>query len=238
MGQCCLTVPESGTEEVFQSKEEEIIQSIEKQAPFYSVKLKDLEKCLETQQYEHKLNKGDIRKVLSSLGLHLEMLTDPDCPQFKYFEGVVDKDKLYTQRKLILSTVLVSHESIETKIGMIEKYYDFSGDKIFQLGEIEKLIDEIVESAAKTIPLMAVGEENETQKKFLTEDEYLKYSGFLLSAKKPFIEKYSTSLLGNFRELPFQDLAERLKINTHSVLLSSRMVRTMLYSLTKVTASK
>ena len=178
MGQCCLTVPESGTEEVFQSKEEEIIQSIEKQAPFYSVKLKDLEKCLETQQYEHKLNKGDIRKVLSSLGLHLEMLTDPDCPQFKYFEGVVDKDKLYTQRKLILSTVLVSHESIETKIGMIEKYYDFSGDKIFQLGEIEKLIDEIVESVVEAgIDVLCVTDHN-------ANEEVLRYYAPVTMARK------------------------------------------------------
>jgi hypothetical protein len=235
MGNCCLRQVEENMAEMAYCKQEGVICKVEFTTPFATVKLNTLEKCLENHNFDHRLNKSDIRKVLGDLGLNQNMLTDPETPQFRYFEKFLDKDKLYTQRKLILSAILISTESTDIKVDLLGKYYDFSKNQALEKDEINTLLNEIVEGSVQIIPLIAVKEEEDEKLRSssLSEAEYENYISYLLLSKDLFTEKYSKAIMGASDSLRFTDLIIKFRNNALAVLLSSKVVRNILFDLSK-----
>ena len=164
MGQCCLkrenkSLLDRLSEHKSCCKEENIIHKKEQEVPFFRIKIKQLEDVLEVHQYDHKLNNSHIRKVVADLKLNLDMLSNPSCVEFKFFEYLMDPDKLYCQRKLVLSSVLTCSEPPEKKFGVVGKYYDFSANNLLEIDEIEMLLTEIVDISVICIPKIAISEE-------------------------------------------------------------------------------
>ena len=180
MGGCCYRSKEyQNIKELGSSFSSEwtIISDKEKEIPFAKVSLKDLEDCLNRYQFGSRLNKPNIRKVIDDLNLNVHLLNDPESSQFKFFEAFIETDKLYTLRKLVLSAILTSKESIKIKVDIIAKYYDFSDNKSLEEDEILEFLKEIVDVSAKSIPLVAVADDpGSTTTGFITEDTYKKFT--------------------------------------------------------------
>lgn len=235
MGTCCSHHQDQSHTERIMLVEEDIIQDNEKHAPFHSIELKRIDKCLQDRQYNCRLNKPIIRQVLQDLNLDLKLINDPDCPQFKYFEAFLDSDKLYTQRKLVLSAVLTSKESNKKKVKVIGKYYDFSHNSSLEKDEIEGLLEEAVSASVKIIPLMALNNGYEVvEGNLISQETYQKYTDYLLIGKKEFIEKYSNLIIGDKLTLPFEDFQKAFSQNLGlEILLTAKAIRLELFKLSK-----
>ena len=229
MGQCCMTRVEGVYEKNF-TREDRIIIRNERLVPFFTVNLKRIETVLEVQNYDHRLNQTNLRKIFSELGLNPDVFTDPSCAEFNFFQSLLESDKLYTQRKIILGSVLTSSESIQTKAHIIQKYYDFSNNNLLELDEIEKLLDEIVYLSVKIIPMVAVATD-EVNDNNLSEENYQKYYEFLMLSKEKFVEKYALKILDGVKSISFDDLASKFNNSQLSDLLSSDMVRMLLFDM-------
>ena len=212
------------------TREDRIIIRNERLVPFFTVNLKRIETVLEVQNYDHRLNQTNLRKIFSELGLNPDVFTDPSCAEFNFFQSLLESDKLYTQRKIILGSVLTSSESIQTKAHIIQKYYDFSNNNLLELDEIEKLLDEIVYLSVKIIPMVAVATD-EVNDNNLSEENYQKYYEFLMLSKEKFVEKYALKILDGVKSISFDDLASKFNNSQLSDLLSSDMVRMLLFDM-------
>lgn len=233
MGECCIRGIKDSNKD-FLNPEEKVLGEIERKYPFHTISLSRLDKTLENHQYDHKLNHTHIRLILADLKLNQKYLTDPDCVQFKYFKALIDKDKMYTQQKLVLSAALLANESLEEKVLIIGKYYDFSMNKALEKDEICFLLGEIVDVSAVFIPLMAVADDEESAKSnLMSRANYSKYVEYLLRSKETFIEKYTTRILGTEVSIQLHDLAKVLTKAELSMLFHSSSVRQLLFNLSR-----
>ena len=215
MGKCCIKGIDSPDK--IHSKEEKTIIRNERLLPFFSVNLTKLEKVLETQNYDHRLNQANLRKIFSELNLNPEVFTDPSCAEFKLFQSLLESDKLYTQRKIILVAVLTSSESVQTKVHIIGKYYDFSNNNLLELDEIEKLLDEIVYLSVKIIPMIAVATD-EVNDNNLSEENYQKYYEFLMLSKEKFVENYASTIMDKVVSISFEFLGTKIIIISFTII--------------------
>ena len=231
MGAYCAKGIERITGNDHRCEEERLIRLKEAQVKFFSTRLSRLEKSFEVHRFDHRLSRSGIRKVLANLKLTPEILTDPLRPEFKFFELLKDDDKLYTQRKIVLSIVLTSLDSSKAKIDAIERYYDLSQNNLLELDEITRLLDEIADVSARIIPKIAAVKINDIDKEgCLSEESYQRYTEYLLSSKNKFIEEYSVRIMKTSDSLTFREFAT--KINSEfSMLLSSAKVRNVLFDM-------
>ena len=65
----------------------------------------------------------------------------------------------------------------------------------------------------------------------LSEENYQKYYEFLMLSKEKFVEKYALKILDGVKSISFDDLASKFNNSQLSDLLSSDMVRMLLFDM-------
>jgi hypothetical protein len=220
-------------EKSFTNEEDQIISNFERKAPFARVKLEKVETAFEKHQFDQKLTMPDLRLALSELELNIELLKNPQSHFSKFFEAMLEPDRLFLQRKLVLSAVLTSGESDQVKIRLMRKYYDLDKNQEICLREIGVLIEEIIQVSMKIIPMMAVRDSLEDTGGLMSEEQLGNYNFNMENIYKSYKMEIVKKIMKGHESISGDEFEAAFEMGYVKVLLNSSSVRKEIRSMFK-----
>jgi hypothetical protein len=227
----CVSKTTLRKDKTFSNEEDHIISSFERKAPFARIKLEKLETAFEKHQFDQRLTIPDLRLALNDLELNPELLKNPQSHFSKFFEAMLEPDRLFLQRKLVLSAVLTSGESDQVKIRLMRKYYDLNKNQEISLNEVEVLVEEIIQVSIKIIPMMAVKDSFDEEKGLMSEEQMKNYNFNMEKIYKSYkrklvkkIMKGEESISGDAFDAAFQRQYVKVALNSSTVRKKLRLL--------------
>ena len=221
----CTSKPHLKREKTFSTEEDRIISHFEKKAPFTKLKLRKVETVFEKHQFEQRLTMPDLRLSLNELGLDHEQLKDPNSHFSKFFEAMLEPDRLFYQRKIVLSAILTSKEDDSIKINLMKKYYDLNKNNEISRSELEVLLKEIIDVSMRIIPMMAVRDSFSVEDGLITVEQMEGYSFNMDKIYKSYVRKLIKKIMNKEDSISLEGFHAAFEKGYVRVILNSSAVR-------------
>ena len=221
----CASKPTLKKEKTFSTEEDRIISQFEKLAPFNKLKLDKVETVFEKHQFEQRLTMPDLRSALNELGLDHEQLKNPNSHFSKYFEAMLESDRLFYQRKLVLSAILTSKEEDSVKINLMKKYYDLNKNDEISRSELEILLKEIIDVSMRIIPMMAVRDSFSADDGLISVEQMEGYTFNMDKVNKSYAKKLMKKIMKNEDYISLEVFHAAFEKGYVKVILNSSAVR-------------
>ena len=238
---CCATkrsVP-SILPKVELPKQEHVIAESEKLIPFSKKTAKDLNTIFKANSNSGRMSVNQLKKALGELELDPQVFTDPDTQVYKFLTRLQNEKKLYDIAKLSLCAILLGDGDTPTKAGILFGHFDADASLKLERGEIQKMLEEMVDLVITKIPLLALRVEGDTEdpaQPKLSQEESDQYTGMLANGKERFIANVMNKLIGASDGITDAEFVKKVSEDAYlGRLVWSTNIRISLYEESKAT---